>query len=274
MGAPARPTMNELIQSIERHGYLLLFCWVLAEQSALPIPSVPLLVAAGALVHRGSLHAGGAMMCCIGGALLADMIWFQLGRMRGKSILRFICRVSLEPDSCVRQTENAFRKNGLNTLLFAKFVPGLNAVAAPLAGDSGVGIGRFLAIDSLGIMVWSGAYLGVGYLFSNQVEEALGYAQRLGAGALILFGGLLAAWILWKFLQRRRVLKKLDVVRITPEELRGRMDAGEDLYVVDLRLRIDDDSPSLPGAFRLSIEELTSRSQEIPRDREIILYCS
>ena len=214
------------------------------------------------------------MACCLGAALLADMVWFHLGRTRGKRVLRFLCRVSLEPDSCVRQTENAFLKYGLNTLLIAKFVPGLNSVAAPLAGDSGVGIGRFLAIDSLGIVVWSGAYMGVGYLFSNQVEDALGCAQRLGAGVLILFGGLLAAWILWKFLQRRRFLKKLEVARITPEELRGRMDAGEELYVVDLRARVDDHSPSLPGALRLSIEELTSRSMEIPRDREIILYCS
>jgi len=263
-----------LIHTVERHGHLLLFTWILAEQGALPIPSVPLLVAVGALIRRGSLHAGAAMTCCLGGALLADIVWFHLGRTRGKRVLRFICRVSLEPDSCVRQTENAFLKHGLNTLLIAKFVPGLNAVAAPLAGDSGVGIGRFLVIDSLGIVAWSVAYMGVGYLFSSQVEEALGYAQRLGAGVLILFGGLLAAWILWKFLQRRRFLKKLEVARITPEELRGRMDAGEDLYVVDLRVTVDGDSPSLPGAFRLSIEELTSRSTEIPRDREIILYCS
>jgi membrane protein DedA with SNARE-associated domain len=266
--------ITELIRTVERHGYLLLFFWILAEQGALPIPSVPLLVAVGALIHRGSLHAGAALACCLGGALLADLAWFRLGRTRGKRVLRFICRVSLEPDSCVRQTENAFLKNGLKTLLIAKFVPGLNAVAAPLAGDSPVGIGRFLVVDSLGIIVWSGAYMGIGYLFSNQVEDALGYAQRLGAGALILFGGLLVAWILWKFFQRRQFLKKLEVARITPEELRGRMDAGESLYVVDLRVTVDDDSPSLPGAYRLSVEELTSRAQEIPRDREIILYCS
>src|SRR5207244_2063050 len=101
-------------------------------------------------------------------------------------VLRFICRISLEPDSCVKQTENAFLKHGLNTLLIAKFVPGLNAVAAPLAGSSGVGVFRFLVIDSLGIAMWSGAYLGVGYLFSDQVEEALGYAQQLGSRVLIL----------------------------------------------------------------------------------------
>src|SRR5438477_1238031 len=225
-------SIAELIRVVERHGYALLFCWVLAEQAALPIPSVPLLVVVGALIRAGSLHAGAAMACCLGGALAADMVWFHFGRTRGKRVLRFICRVSLEPDSCVRQTENAFLKHGLNTLLIAKFVPGLNAVAAPLAGNSGVGVARFLAIDSLGIVLWSGAYLGIGYLFSDQVERALDYAQQLGSGVLILLVGLFAAWILWKFIQRRRFRKKLEVARITPEELLARMDGGEDLYIV------------------------------------------
>jgi membrane protein DedA with SNARE-associated domain len=264
----------ELIHVVERHGYALLFCWVLAEQGALPIPSLPLLVAVGALIRTGSLHTGAAMACCLAGALAADMVWFYIGRTRGRRVLRFICRVSIEPDSCVRQTESAFFKHGLNTLLIAKFVPGLNAVAAPLAGDSGVGLLRFLAIDSLGIVMWSGTYLGIGYLFSDQVEDALGYAQQLGSGGVILLLGLFAAWIVWKFIQRRRFMKKLEVARITPEELRVRMEAGEDLYIVDLRTTTDNDSPSLPGAIRLSTEDLTSNSKEIPRDREIILYCT
>ena len=267
-------SVAELIRVVERHGYALLFFWVLAEQGALPIPSVPLLVAVGALIRTGSLHAVAAMACCLAGALSADTVWFYFGRTRGKRVLRFICRVSLEPDSCVRQTENAFLKYGLKTLLFAKFVPGLNAVAAPLAGDSGVALARFLAIDSLGIVTWSGAYIGVGYIFSDQVEEALGYIQQFGSGVLILLAGLLAAWIFWKFIQRRRFLKKLEVARITPEELRDRMDSGEDLYVVDLRTAPDSDSPSVPGAVRFSLEDVASNMQQIPRDREIILYCS
>ncbi len=266
--------IRELIHLVERHGYALLFFWVLGEQGALPIPSAPLLVAVGALVRTGSLHALPAMLCCLAGALAADIVWFCFGRSRGKRVLRFICRVSLEPDSCVRQTENAFTKYGLNTLLFAKFVPGLNAVAAPLAGNSGVGVVRFLAPDSLGIVMWSGAYLAVGLLFSDQIEDALGYAQRLGSGVVILLVGLFAAWILWKFIQRRRFLKKLAVARITPEELRDRMSAGEDLYIVDLRTTLDNDWPPVPGAVRLSIEDLTSNSKRIPRDREIILYCT
>jgi membrane protein DedA with SNARE-associated domain len=247
---------------------------VLAEQGALPVPSVPLLVAVGALVRLGRLHAAAAVACCVAGALIADSVWFQLGRRRGKRVLRFLCRLSLEPDSCVRQTENAFLKYGPKTLLVAKFIPGLNAVAAPLAGDSGIGVLRFLALDALGVVVWSASYMGVGYLFGDQLERVLGYAERLGSGLVILVASLFAAWILWKYLQRRRFLQRLDVARISPEELRGRIDAGEDLFIVDLRSRLEDDSISVPGAIRLAAEDLSVNSSGIPRDREIILFCS
>ena len=264
----------QAIHFIERDGYALLFFWVLAEQGALPIPSVPLLIAVGALVHTGSLSAAAAIACCVAGALVSDSVWFHFGRTRGKRVLRFLCRISLEPDSCVRKTENAFLKYGLNTLLIAKFVPGLNAVAAPLAGDSGIGILLFLVVDALGVVLWSGAYIGVGYVFSNQLELALTYAQRMGSAFVILVAVLVVAWILWKFIQRRRFLKELAVAHITPEELLDRMDAGEDLYIVDLRSGVKTDPSPVPGAVRLSIEDLAASSQQIPRDREIILFCS
>jgi membrane protein DedA with SNARE-associated domain len=266
--------ITQAIHFVERYGYALLFFWVLAEQGALPIPSVPLLVAVGALVRTGRLNAAIAIACCIAGALAADSVWFHFGRSRGKRVLRFLCRISLEPDSCVRQTENAFLKYGLNTLLFAKFIPGLNAVAAPLAGDSGIGVVRFLAVDTLGVVIWSATYIGVGYLFSDQLELVLAYAQRLGSGLVTLVGGLFAVWILWKFIQRRRFLKQIGVARITPEELRGRIDAGEDFYIVDVRSSLASDAISLPGAIRLSTADLTVNWQQVPRDREIIVFCS
>jgi hypothetical protein len=126
----------------------------------------------------------------------------------------------------------------------------------------------------LGVAIWSSTYLSVGYLFADQLELALSYVQRLGSGLVILVAGLFTAWILWKLIQRRRVLKQLDVARITPEELRGRIDAGEDLYIVDLRGGLETDSSSVPGAIRFSTEDLTANSKQIPRDRDIILFCS
>jgi membrane protein DedA with SNARE-associated domain len=266
--------IEQAILFVEHYGYALLFLWVFAEQGALPVPSAPLLVAVGTLVRIGHLHLAPAIACSLAGALLADSVWFHFGRRRGKRVLRFLCRISLEPDSCVRRTENAFRKYGVNTLLVSKFIPGLNAVAAPLAGDSGISVVHFLAIDALGVVIWSGAYMGVGYLFTGQLERALGYVGRMGSGFGILVLGLFAAWILWKFCERRRILKQLDVARIAPEELRDRIAAGEDLYVVDLRSGPKDDSISIPGLIHLSTEDLILEAKRIPHDQEIILVCS
>ncbi len=271
---PDHQAIAQTLAFVERHGYALLFFWVLAEQSAIPLPSVPVLLAVGALVRTGRLQVPLAIACCVSAALIADSIWFQLGRHRGRSVLRLLCRVSLEPDSCVRQTENAFLKYGMNSLLISKFIPGLNAVAAPLAGNSKSPYGRFLLFDAAGASIWSGAYLALGYIFSEQLETALAYASRTGSGLLLLVLTLFALWIARKFVQRRRFLRQLDVARITPEELRDRMDAGEELFIVDLRSNLTEDASRIPGATRISPEDLSLRSHEIPRDREIILFCS
>jgi hypothetical protein len=210
----------------------------------------------------------------VAAALIADTIWFQLGRRRGRRVLRLLCRVSLEPDSCVRQTENAFLKYGMRSLLVSKFISGLNAVAAPLAGNSKAPYWRFLLYDSAGAAIWSLTFLTAGYLFSEELERMVAYASRMGSGLLLLVLALFALWIGGKFIQRRRFLRQLDVARITPEELRDRLNAGEDLFIVDLRSRITESPNLIPGATSILPEDLAARSEEIPRDRDIILFCS
>jgi len=259
---------------VERHGYALLFLWVLAEQGALPLPSVPLLLAAGALVRAGKLYFLPAILCAMLAAIIADSIWFELGRHRGRQVLRLVCRLSLEPDSCVRQTEGVFHKYGMSCLLVSKFVPGLNAVAAPLAGHSKRSYFSFAFYDSLGTLIWSGAYLVLGFLFSGELESVLLYASRMGLNLLLLAVLLLAVWIGWKYVQRRRFLKQLKVARITAVELQDRLSAGEEPFIVDLRSGYDGETALIPGAVRISPEELIARGREIPRDREIILFCS
>jgi membrane protein DedA with SNARE-associated domain len=262
------------ISFVERHGYALLFLWVLAEQSAIPLPSIPLLLAAGALIRAGRLDAFGALVCCVIGAGIADSIWFILGRRRGRRVLRLLCRVSLEPDSCVRRTENAFLKYGMRCLLVSKFIPGLNAVAAPLAGNSTASYGTFLLYDASGAAIWSGLYLAVGYIFSEQLETLLAYASQMGSGLLALVLVLTAIWIGRKWVQRQQFLRGLAVARITPEELRSRLDVGEDLFIVDLRSSLSEEPELIPGAKRISPEDLAVRGNEIPRDKDIILFCS
>jgi len=253
----------------------VLFLSILAEQSALPLPSIPFLLLYGALARSGRLSLFVAILCGLCACLIADNLWFQLGRARGSRILRFICRVSLEPDSCVRQTENAFVKYGLRSLLVSKFVPGLNAVAAPIAGSSRASWPEFVLFDSVGSVVWLGAYMGLGYVFADQLEIVAAYALRMGSSIVTLLVLAAAAWIAGKYVHRRRFLRKLSLARISAEELRRMLEAGQEVMIVDLRHRMEaDPDDSIPGALRMSPEDLAERSHEIPRDRDIVLLCS
>lgn len=265
--------MEQTIQFLIRHGYLLLFVWLLAEQAALPLPSIPLLLACGALARAGKMQLSLVLLYGLAACLLADNVWFQLGRHRGTRILRFICRIALEPDSCVRQTENAFARYGMRSLLIAKFVPGLNAVAAPLAGRSGASLTRFLLYDTSGAFLWLIAFTGLGYVFSDQLETVAGYAMRMGSGLITMIVALLGSWVAWKYIQRHRFLRKVAIARVTAEEVRDRLDAGEDLLIVDVRGHLPDDPNPLPGALLITVEELSTRHSEIPRDRDLILVC-
>ncbi len=266
--------MGHTLDFLVQHGYLLLFVWLLLEQAVLPLPSVPLLLACGALARMGKLDPRLILLYGMSACMIADNVWFQLGRRRGGRILRLICRVALEPDSCVRRTENSFIRYGMASLLVSKFVPGLNAVAAPLAGSSGARRTRFLLFDAMGILIWISSYVALGYLFSGQLETVAGYAARTGSGLLLLVVGLPAAWFAWKFLQRRRFLKKLSVARITAGELRDMLRRGEEVLIVDVRSSLASDAGSIPGAVHIPAEELPVRRSEIPRDRDIVLFCT
>jgi membrane protein DedA with SNARE-associated domain len=266
--------VTHTIDFVVRHGYALLFFWILAEQGALPVPSAPLLLACGALAKDGRLSAHLIVLTGLAACLIADNFWFMLGRRRGTKVLRLICRMALEPDSCVRQTETAFLRYGVRSLLVAKFVPGLYAVSAPMSAISGVSLGRFVIFDTLGAVIWIVTYGGLGYIFSDQLDLVGDYAARMGSWVAVLAVGLLAAWIGWKFVQRRRFLKKLAISRITPEELREKLEAGEEVVVVDVRSLLESEDDAVPGALRIPLEDLETRNLDIPRARDIILFCS
>jgi membrane protein DedA with SNARE-associated domain len=266
--------MSETVQFIAQHGYLLIFFWLLAEQGALPIPSFPLLLISGALSQTGQLQLASVIACAFAACLIADNVWFQLGRNYGGRALQFICKMSIEPDSCVRRTENLFVKYGLRSLIVSKWVPGLNVVAAPLAGGSGASLGRFLVFDGLGSLLWIGAYVFAGYIFSDQLELAINYARRMGAGFFVIAVGALGAWIAWKVVQRRRFVKSVNVERISASELEALLTAGADVTIVDVRSDIVRSNDLIAGALRIPTEDLPTRHQEIPRDREIILFCT
>jgi len=268
--------MNEVIQFLLRHGYTVLFIWVLGGQIGLPIPAAPFLLAAGALAGEGQLNLAIAFALAVFASLLSDILWYQIGRHRGGSVLSLLCRISFNPDSCVRRTLDIFSRHGARSLLVAKFIPGINSVAAPLAGIFHMHLLRFLLFDGLGTCFWVGLFAGLGYLFSDQLEQVADYALRLGTLLLLALIGSLAAFLVWKYAQRRRFLRHLRVARITPEELKSKLDAGEDPMILDVRhsLEFKAEPQTIPGALFLPLEELEKGYPPIPHDREVILFCN
>src|SRR6185436_17722171 len=194
---------------------------------------------------------------------------------RGVRVLQFFCRISLEPDYCVRRTEMSFARYGAKTLVVGKIVPGVSALATPMAGIYGLSRSRFVFFDGLGILIWIGAFELLGYVFSDQLEDVVAYASRFGGLLIILVVGGLAAYVAWKYLQRRRFLRSLRVARITPDQLKADLDSGADVLIVDLRHGIEDETEprTLPGAIRQAAETLEERGAELPRGKTLVLYC-
>jgi SNARE associated Golgi protein len=206
-------------------------------------------------------------------AILADLFWYSLGRYRGGRILKLLCRISLEPDSCVRRTENLFVRHGVHSLLVAKFLPGLNTAAPTLAGIFRLPVRRFMIFASLGAFFWVVTVTSLGLILSEQLEQI---ALRWGGWLVAVLAGTLAAYVLWKFIQRQRFLRGLRIARITPKELMDKLTAGETISIVDLRQPMDIEAfpQMIPGALRIAMEEIEDRHGEIPRDRDVVLYCS
>ena len=269
--------MSAVTNFLVQHGYLLVLAWVFVEQIGVPLPAAPVLLAAGALAGTGHLNIWIVAAAALVAALLSDTIWYLVGQRRGNTVLGFLCRMSLEPDSCARRTENAYSRHGASSLVLAKFIPWLNTAAPPLAGAFGMRFLPFLLFDSLGVLLWAGTFLGLGYLFSNRLEKIAGYAGKLGILLLaILLIGALTAYLGRKYRRRQQFLHQLQMARITPEELKQKLDAHEQVAIFDLRHPLDflPEPYTIPGAIRLPMEELQERNQEIPRDREVVLYCT
>ncbi|HEY4931756.1 MAG TPA: VTT domain-containing protein [Terriglobales bacterium] len=268
--------MDETLQFVVQHGYLLLFFWVLFEQAGLPIPATPLLLAAGALAGQHQLSFALVVIVAATGSLVSDTFWYFFGKRKGPVVLNFLCRIALEPDSCVRRTESTFTRFGLQTLLICKFVPGLNTAAPALSATAGIGLAQFLLFDWLGALLWSSAFAGLGLMFSRQLDRVAQDIAQFGSWTLVLVLGGIGGYVAYKFYERRRFLKAVAGVRITPDDLKSKLDAGEAVTIIDLRHPLDllPDPQTLPGALRISPEDLASRHSEITRDGEIVLFCT
>src|SRR5882762_2917558 len=227
--------MNETLQFLVRHGAAIMFAAVFVEQMGVPLPAAPWLLTAGALAATGRISWFVALSAATVGSLLADLIWFYLGRYGGQRMLNLLCRISLEPDSCVRRTQDLFTRYGMRGVVAAKFIPGLSTLAPPLAGSSGVSAPRFFFFDGLGSVLYAGCFILVGVLFSHQLERIIDALAGLGRGALGVVIGLIALYIGYKYFQRRRLLNELRMAKITVDELHQKQESGENLIILDLR---------------------------------------
>jgi membrane protein DedA with SNARE-associated domain/rhodanese-related sulfurtransferase len=263
------------------HAYAILFLWVLVEQFGLPVPSIPLLLTAGTLsaTHRVSFTT--ALIAVVAACLISDSSWYALGRRYGSRVIRLLCRLSLESSTCVAKTEGYFTRRGAETLLFAKFVPGLSTVAAPIAGQTGMPYSRFVLYDLSGTLLWSLSFLFLGRFFGDIAKRSQAFFALLSHFAALVFVVMVAGFFIWRVVKQRRFLAQVRELRLEPSQLKAMLDeacidGSEQPFIVDLRHPLDylPDPRVLPGAVRIGPSEIARLADRIPRDRDVILYCT
>ena len=261
---------------IIKYGYWVVFLWVLTAQLGVPIPSTPLLLTAGTLTATHQLRLPFVLAAALGASLIADTTWYVFGRRYGSAMVRLMCRLSFESTACVRKTELYFTKSGATALLAAKFVPGLGSVAAPIAGQSGMPYGKFLLCDAGGILLWSLTVVLGGRFFGDILKrnpDALSWTAHF---FVAIFALLLIGFLVYRMLRRRAFLRSVRMARLEPTELKQMIDGGQPVFIVDLRHPLDylPDPRTLPGALSLTPDKLVEQSDRIPRDQEIVLFCT
>jgi membrane protein DedA with SNARE-associated domain/rhodanese-related sulfurtransferase len=273
--------MNAIVELLVKHGYSVLFASVFARQMWLPFPAALVLIAAGALAASGGMTLAVALGLAILACLLADIVWYEAGRRWGDHILHFIYGLAIDPDAAARRSKEAFIRHGPRTLMLAKFVVGVDAATPPLAGLSGISRLRFIAFDAVGAALWSGAYAGLGFVFSKDLDHAAAYAARLGTLWVVVGFVSLAMFIGRKLIRWHRFAGERRMARITPEELKEKLDTGAKILVVDLHGGRDGprSHQGIPGAVCIDPQQLGQRANHngrirMPRDCEIVLYCT
>ncbi len=252
---------------------------VFAEQMCLPVPAVLLLMTAGALAARGDdhLHLSLVLVAGVAGSLVADTFWFWLGQRWGSRVIRLVCSFTSDPKRSRERARKTFDRWGLRLLVVAKFVPGLDGVAPPLAGAEGTLFRNFMLFDAVGSLLWTGAYVLLGFLFANQIEPIMLGLERFGVWLAVGIGVPLLLYVLWRAWHLLRVILHLRLRRISPTHLQARLDRGDAIAVFDLlnyeaRMGV---LPGIPGALRVDPTRLQNAPPfEVPDNVDVVLYCS
>ena len=268
--------MQDIGVLLAQYGLLLVFANVLLAQLGVPLPAVPMLIVAGALVTQGELALAPLIAVAIAASLLGDTPWYIAGRHYGYRVLRTLCRIAIEPDSCVKQTENIFERWGASSLMAAKFIPGFSTVAPPLAGTMKLGFGRFLFFSAVGALLWAGVSIAAGAFFSAEVEWVLGRLEDMGSGALLVIAAAILLYVGAKATERYLLIRFLRMVRISVEELRQLITQGARPVILDARsaLARRQDPRHIHGAIAVDIAAPEAHLGAVPPDRDVVVYCS
>jgi len=273
--------LSSVMVLLVHHAYAVLFLWVLIEQGGLPVPSVPLMLAAGTMSAAHRLHVAYALPMVMLACLISDSAWYFLGQRYGSKILNILCKFSMEAATCVSKTQGTVTKRGAVTLLFAKWVPGLSTMAAPIAGQAEIPYSKFVFYDMAGTLMWASAWLFAGRFFGDLAKRSSEFFGTLSHFAVLLVVLMVVAWQVYRLVKRQQFVSELRGLRLEPAQLLAMMNdarkAGEDQpFIVDLRHPLDvlTDPLVLPGALRIGPEDLKLRKAMIPLDRDIVLYCT
>ena len=267
--------MEHLIALVQQYGLGLVFINVLALQAGLPLPAYPVLIVAGAYAATGGSPLWQLVSVGIAAALVADSGWYTAGRRFGMRILGLLCRVSLSPDTCVRQTESIFQRFGPASMLFAKFVPGFASVATALAGALRLNYLKFLLFDAGGAGLWVGVAVTLGYVFRDAIGGVVNTLSSLGRyGVMVVIAGFVA-WIVFKWWRRYRFIKQLRMDRVSVDELREMMKGNAVQALVDVRSAITQaGTGKIPGARAIDMQNIAAGFEGMPVDGEVIVYCA
>jgi membrane protein DedA with SNARE-associated domain/rhodanese-related sulfurtransferase len=259
-----------------RYAYLILFVWVMVEQLGAPIPSVPVMLTAGTLTATHKLSLPLVLISVLLGSLVSDSVWYVMGKRHGGKMVRLLCRLSMEKANCVRRTENYFTKHGAGALVLAKFLPGLGSVAAPIAGQTGMKYRYFAFFDAAGIMLWAVTVTLCGRFFGDVLKKNPNALAWVEHSAVVLFLLLLIGFLIWRFVRQQAFLREIRMARLEPDQLKLMLDHEQPVYIVDLRHPLDylPDPRTLPGAVLLTPDSLVQLSDQIPRDRDVVLFCT
>jgi membrane protein DedA with SNARE-associated domain len=273
------PTLSmDLLWLMARHGYALTFGLLLAEAMGLPFPAAIALVAAGAAVAAHALWGPYVVAAAISALLLGDLAQFWLGRYMGWALLGFLCRVSINPETCILRSAESFYKRGKMTLLISKFIPGVNTMAAPLAGSMKMRFWQFLRLDFVGASFYSLTYLLVGFLSRDFLAAILRGFHAAGRALEAVIIGALAVYAVYRVGQYRKFKTYSVVPRVQVEELARRL-ASEDaarVQIVDVRSHgyYDSGAARIKNSIRIEPNNLEEEIKNLPKDKDIYLYCT